>query len=359
MIKFFTLVLSLSLVPLSVAHSWGGRGHHVICSAAVHLVEEKGLRDFVQGRGHTLGHLCNVPDIYWKSLPAEVSKEGNAAHFIDPEVIGVKIPQIDEDFGKIVAQHTGAENKFKAGATIRSVPDDFGSLFWRADQFVQRVAGLKETFKGAATPMNRKEEQDEKLAYNQAVYSMMVDLGLLGHFVGDAGQPFHTTADYDGYTAGHGGIHSYYEEQTVTQAPADLEARVAREAARLKTAPWLKPGTVVARMKQFSEESQKDIPKILAADPVLKKSSEKKEKGMSLREEAKRQDAGTGWKKFESLTVRNMARSARLLARFWDEAYAAAGRPDLSAYKSYRYPFTPDYVPLNYLGPVDSKTTSR
>lgn len=343
------LVVLILMIAGQNAHSWGGRGHHVICSAAVHLVKEKGLSEFLKGRGHTMGHLCNVPDIYWKSLPADVSKEGNAAHFIDPEVIGVKIPQINEDFEKIVTEFTGTENKFKAGSTIRSIPDDFGSLFWRVDQFARRITGLKDTFGLAAGPANRKEEQDEALPFNKATYTMMMDLGLMGHFVGDAGQPFHTTADYDGYAAGHGGIHAYYEEVTVAAAPADLESRVAKEASKYAKSSWLKPGPVVARMKLFTEESQKEIPRLLALDPIKEKSVEKKEKGMSLREEAKRQDAAAGWKKFEPLTIKAMSRSAILLAQLWDEAYIAAGRPNLSNYRSYRYPFTPDYVPLDYL----------
>jgi hypothetical protein len=43
-----------------------------------------------------------------------------------------------------------------------------------------------------------------------------------------------------------------------------------------------------------------------------------------------------------------MARAAALLAKKWDEAYIAVGKPDLSKYQSYRYPFTPDYLKPDY-----------
>ncbi|MNL81910.1 hypothetical protein D3C87_2091530 [compost metagenome] len=43
-----------------------------------------------------------------------------------------------------------------------------------------------------------------------------------------------------------------------------------------------------------------------------------------------------------------MARGALLLANLWDEAYVQAGRPQLAAYKSYKYPFTVDFVAPDY-----------
>lgn len=120
---------------------------------------------------------------------------------------------------------TGTENKFKSdGGKIFSIPTEFGSVWWRVDQFVRRIAGLEKNFAVAKPPTNGKEEQDNELAYNKLAFQMVIDMGLMGHFVGDTSQPFHTTADYDGYVAGHGGIHAYFEDTAVGQFDGDLHS---------------------------------------------------------------------------------------------------------------------------------------
>lgn len=344
----FPLALVVFLAPF-FALGWGGRGHHAICSAAVHLVQERELRNFLMARPHTMGHLCNVPDIFWKSLPAEVSKEGNASHYINPEVIGSTMAGMETNLEELTRLHEGQPNKARAGRTIRSLADDMGTLPWRAGQFLARAVRQGSSAKASEPPTGRQGEQDDQLPYNASVYGMMVDMGLLGHFIGDASQPFHGTADFDGYEAGHGGIHGYFEEAIVVFAPPDLESLIHREGRKITKASWMSKESVVRRVMLFVDESRKDIPKVLKADPVTKKSTLKDEKGMQLRTEAVREPAEIGWKKLETLAIRHMARSARMLASLWDEAYVQAGRPPLSPYKSFRYPFTPDYVPLDYV----------
>jgi hypothetical protein len=53
-----------------------------------------------------------------------------------------------------------------------------------------------------------------------------------------------------------------------------------------------------------------------------------------------------------------MSDSTAQLAAFWDEIYERAGKPDLSAYRSYRYPFKPDFVAPDYLSPAPAPTAS-
>ena len=82
------LIVGLMLFNFEQAMAWGGRGHHSICSAAVHLVQDDHLREFLSSRPHIMGHLCNIPDTYWRSLPPTVSKSGDAGHYIHLEMIG-------------------------------------------------------------------------------------------------------------------------------------------------------------------------------------------------------------------------------------------------------------------------------
>ncbi|MFN7728307.1 MAG: hypothetical protein ACK5P7_04050 [Bdellovibrio sp.] len=353
----FVLVLSFSAESLA----WGGRGHHTICEAASFLVQKKGLKDYLTSRPHMMGHLCNIPDFYWKSLGPDVGKLGNPTHFIDSELIGLKVIDIPTDYKKIIADYEGKPSKAKDGSAVFSIPTEFGSAWWRADQFFRRAIALGPAWKEAKIPSGFKEEQDENLAYNKSAYDFVVNLGLMGHFVGDMGQPFHGTLDYDGWGAGHGGIHAFYEDSGVAAQPYDLTTKVVEAAQKLQKAAaskvkteqlkaqFLRPGSVVERMKLLTDSSFVEIQKIYAVDPIIKKSELKKEKGMDLKTPAERKPIDkTIAKKFEPLVVTQMARSAALLALLWDEAYEQVGEPKLAAYKSYKYPFTPDFVAPDY-----------
>lgn len=350
------LLSAVFLIPLS-AFPWGGRGHHTICEAATFLVQEKGLATSLQHKPHIMGHLCNIPDTHWRNSP-ESSKLGDAAHYIDAEVLPISFQEIPLDYKKIVETYTGQKNPV-TGKTIFSIPTEFGSNWWRADQFYRRAVGLAEAFK-SPPPANRKEEQNDTLPFNKAAHDFYVNLGVMGHFVGDNAQPFHLTLDYDGYRAGHGGIHAYYEDGVVGTLPYNLTAKIVEQGRKLQKlaksknkknlqqVKYLNEKTVVEKMKALGEVSLSEVPKVFALDPVKKKSELKEEKGMSIKTPAERAPAETVSAKFEPLIVNQMARAATLLAQLWDQAYVEVGKPQLGAYKSYTYPFTPDFVAPDY-----------
>lgn len=342
-----TLVVTVSQSQQALA--WGGRGHDSICESATYLVENKNLKAFLQSRPHVMGHLCNVPDIYWKGLGSDERKHGDPTHYIDPEILGIPFEKLPTDFKTLMVRFTGAENMEKRNTRIVSVPFEMGSNWWRAEQFFNQAVGNLKIAAQATTPSNSKEEQDDNNAYNKAIFQMMVHMGLLGHFVGDNAQPYHNTSDYDGYGANHGGIHSYYEEQTVAYWGSDLQDRIVKNAQTHKKDAFMKKDLpVVERMKILSLISYDEIKLVNKADPVITPSTFKKEKGMSLKSPAKRKSAEEGFKKFEKLHVNHMGRAAALLASLWDKAYEDAGSPDLKSYKSYRYPFTPDFIFPDY-----------
>ena len=252
------------------------------------------------------------------------------------------------DWKQVNRQFQGKKNHFEPEKKLLSIAEDVGSLWWRVGQFHQRVAAQKSAFSKAKPPADRQQEQQDSLPYNQEVYNLMVNLGLMGHFVGDSSQPLHNTADFDGYATGNGGLHFYYEEGIIAAAPADLEARIFEAAKSIENHSWLKQGSSVQRMRAFSQFILADLDELRKLDPVLEKSTERREKGMSLRTPAKRASFEDGWKKLEPLAIKHMSHASRFLAALWDEAYRAAGKPDLSKYRSYRYPFTPDFVEVAY-----------
>jgi len=347
------LIIATALACVTAVYSprlqaWGGRGHDSICESAVYLVQNKNLKDFLMSKPHLMGHLCNIPDIYWKSLPMELRRHGDSGHYVDPEVIGLAVKDIPTDYKAIVEKYTNSENKDKTNAKILSVPLEFGSNWWRADQMFRIAIEKGSELQKLPAPQNSKEEQDQNLAYNKAFYEMLTSMGIMGHFVGDNSQPFHTTSDYDGYAANHGGIHSYYEEATVSFFGPDLQDRIYKKALKLKNTSFIKPTNTVDKMKALAEISTKEIKDVLKADPLISQSTIKLERGMSLKVPAKRKSAEIGFKAFEKMQIEQMARSALLLAHLWDDIYTKIGKPNLDAYKSFRYPLTVDFILPDY-----------
>lgn len=350
------LLVTLLLFSSSQVLAWGGRGHDTICRVASFLVKEPGLKEYLQNKPQMMGHLCNMPDFYWKSLGSEANKLGSSTHFIDIEIIGLNVKDIPVDYKKIISEYTGKPDKFKNdGTTIKSIPQEFGSSWWRVDQFMRIIAGLEKQFSLAAPPSNSKEEQNNDLPYNKLAYELVTSMGLMGHFVADNAQPFHTTADYDGYAAGHGGIHAYFEDSVVSHFDGDLDYLVLKNARAMKNPEFLKPATPIEKMKALSIISNKEIPQLLKLDPVKKKSSVLKERGMEIKTPAEREPASVAFKKMKPLIVTEMARGAVLLAHLWDEAYVKAGKPKLGSYKSYKYPFTVDFVTPDYFDTTEKK----
>jgi hypothetical protein len=347
--KPMLFIFAAFLVYSSAAFSWGGRGHSAICEAATFLVKSPELKEFLTTRPHTMGHLCNIPDIYWKSLPSEIRKSGDPGHYFNPEKLGIKIEDIPTDYKKIVEQFTGKPNKVNESQTLFSIPDDVGSAWWRADQFYRLALVAAKKAKESTPPKDWKQAQDSSLPFNDATYKMMTNMGIMGHFVGDLGQPFHNTSDHDGFAANHGGIHSYYEEQVVAYFDADLLSKIVKNAKALKNQKYLQQNNTIEALRALSAATYPEINDALKADKVLKPSSIVIDKGMSNKKYAERKPPAETYKNFEKLIVRQMARSSLLLAHLWEQMYKEAGSPNVSEYKSYLYPFTPDFVKPDYI----------
>lgn len=360
--SFITNLLLFFCFGLATQNSygWGAKGHHHICEAATFLVTAPELRNFLKSRGAVMGHLCNIPDTYWKSLTGEARSLGDPTHYIDPEILGLPLEKIPLDFKKLEKSFRGQINQFDTSKKISSVAKEVGSVWWRMDQFL-RLATEQFTLAAKATaPQNPRDEQNSESPFNKAVYLGHVYLGLMGHYIGDAIQPFHVTTDFDGYKAGHGGIHSYYEEQIVNELPPDWTGQVVKEALDLREAllkskstnkNFLTEKKPLKAFQLLTVLSYQDIQAILKLDPLITPSKESLEKGMSLRTPATRKPASDQVKYFEPLVRLHMARGALFLAHMWETAYSNSNKKawPISKYKSYRYPFTPAFVKPDYL----------
>lgn len=332
------------------AKAWGLRGHDTICQAATFLTSPSSLQSFLKMRGPEMGYLCNIPDTHWRALPGAAKDLGGPTHFIDVELLGLPAEKIPLEYEKIISDFEGKPSPAHK-EVIRSIPTELGSVWWRADQFVRRGIQFGTQAKSSAAPKDRKEEQNEALPFNHNLREMLNSMGLLGHYVGDSGQPFHSTLDYDGYGIGHGGIHGFYEHEVVAEVDPKLLADIVARAQVLRK-NWKVKGSVLERMRELSRISLLDIKKLTALDKVKTPSVMKKENGIEIKKAAEREMNLAADKalvnKYRPLMVEHMARSALLLADFWNEIYEKSGAPDLKAYKSFKFPHQPDFIAPDY-----------
>ncbi|MGE0631886.1 MAG: hypothetical protein AB7O96_05735, partial [Pseudobdellovibrionaceae bacterium] len=102
-------------------------------------------------------------------------------------------------------------------------------------------------------------------------------------------------------------------------------------------------------MKILSTFANGDLEKVEKTDEIIKPSQSSETKGIKTRIPAQRPPPAEMTSKFNALILNEMAHSAVLLAQFWDQIYEKSGKPNLTDYKSYKYPFTPEFVPVDYL----------
>jgi hypothetical protein len=177
------VVLILTQPP--PARSWGNEGHRMInqlAAAALPADVPAFLR--TEAAINEIDYLGPEPD-RWRS-PAE--PELNAAqapeHFIDLEPA--------DALGPLPRRRLDFEAKVFASGQR---PEKIGLQPWEADEIWERLkAALREYRElsaagGESNPDTRSVEQ-----------AVIFYAGLLGHYVGDASQPLHTTIQYNGWT---------------------------------------------------------------------------------------------------------------------------------------------------------------
>lgn len=337
----------MTLIASSQAWCWGSRGHHLVCSSAVYLLKNESLKNFMLGRGDMMGHLCDVPDIYWKSLGNDVRKVENPSHFINGDLLDVSYDQVSENYQDVIKQYTGFQSALKE-KPIQSVPEELGSLWWRAGQFFDRAFSFASVAQQSPIPASKNDERNEQYPYNKAVFDMMTNMGLMGHYVGDASMPLHSSYDYDGYADGHGGIHFFYEDSVVNELSPEIIGEIVKKAKSHGKEKFMNSTSVIAAMKELTVTAQSEKALMYKLDVMTKPSEIKQEKGMQLRTPAERPEARLVAQKFKPLIVLQLSRSAALLAKSWDDFYQKANSPDLTKYKSFAYPITPAYVAPDY-----------
>ena len=353
--SIFILIFLISINALG----WGARGHDTICEAAVFLVQNPKLKAYLQDKPNTMGHLCNTPDLYWRLLGARENQLGFPTHYIKVDMLGKKVMEMPTSYQQLIRDYTNQKKITDSNSTIRSVPDEVGSNWWRADQFFRRSLVLVNDIKKTSLPKNRQEERSDDFPFNKIAFDWTVELGIMGHFVADNAQPFHVFDDYDGYDNGHGGIHEFYEHDLVALQDHYLQSDIVnaglkmqnqlKQKKNLKELQFLTEKTVVEKMRSLAALSYSEAKLVFELDKVVTPSTFKIEKGMTLKTPAVRKSADLVAKKAKPLLIQQMSRAAVLLAQLWDLSYEQMGDLELPKYKSRKYPLTPAFVEPDYI----------
>jgi hypothetical protein len=192
------LTAILALAAGGEAMAWGSSGHRMIGVAAMQSLPSD-LPDFLrEGRSATaVGELSREPDRSRNAGRAHDS-DRNPGHFVDGDddgrIAGVvpltALPPTRDDYES--ALRGAGTSSWKMGYLPYSIIEDWQQLakdfaYWRVDQ-----AGARNT----TDPEHRAWLAGDALRRQAQI---LVDIGLLSHFVGDGSMPLHVSVHHDGW----------------------------------------------------------------------------------------------------------------------------------------------------------------
>lgn len=334
------------------AFAWGERGHDTVARVAARIVAktDSKLGPLLLKKEYMLGHLANVPDIAWYSMGKAISSENKPTHYLDfefiwPEKSLPKFSQLpktyDELLKRIEIQCKDSDKPCAKGDTLEKKAAKTGHAPFRVEQLVAKAIEV-----GKRVKLLQKQKPLPRKKLNKEGIMFLTYIGVMAHFVGDLGNPNHTSMDYDGKMTGQGGLHSYFESQIVSVLDLKLEDEV--EQYILKSKPYqkireeFKPSTPLEMIYALLFDSFRQLDTLRHLDQkyaILEKSSSG---------DAKRRPPEAVKEHFRSFVIERIATAADTLAHFWLAIQKESGDPDWSFYRSYTYPLKPQFIPADY-----------
>lgn len=190
-----------ALVTAGPALGWGSSGHRIIGETAIEALPSE-LPAFLRSRASAVavGELSREPDRSRGSGRAHDS-DRDPGHFIDGDDTGHipgtslsldAMPPTRDDYE--TALRAAGESGWKLGYLPYSIVEDWQQLakdfaYWRVDDAGARFATDAGHRAWLAADRARRESQ------------ILIDIGLLSHFVGDGSMPLHASIHYNGWGA--------------------------------------------------------------------------------------------------------------------------------------------------------------
>ncbi len=245
-IRRLALACAGALIFAGHALAWGSTGHRIVGRLAVEALPAD-LPAFLRGPAavQAVGELAREPD-RWKGAGKMHDADRDPGHFLDlgddGKVFGGPalgaLPATREGYDTAL-RAVGADS-WKAGSLPYSIVDGWQQLakdfaYWRVDTAAARKV---------ADPGHRAWFAADAAARQGLI---LRDLGVLGHYVGDASQPLHVTEHFNGwgdfpnprgYTQGR--VHAFVEGAFVRDF-------VSVQSVRADMAPYRDPGGPIDR----------------------------------------------------------------------------------------------------------------
>jgi hypothetical protein len=294
-LKLKPFFISFSIIGVAyITLSWGVFGHEHINKAAVFALP-KPLQTFFYNHVDFITQESSVPDLRKYTLK---DKSENPRHYVDLENFGStdSIPRLFEDVKKKYDEKFLSNN---------------GILPWYIqDVMVKLTKAFKE---------KRKTE----------ILFLAADLG---HYIGDAHMPLHTSANHDGQLTNQKGIHSLWESRIpeLLGKNYNFHTEGAHYIDNVEEATW----TMI-------KDSHRLIAPLLLADKKLRDSKAANEifkiddKGNVLKNKFNDMIFSDGYSNqlstaLDGMIEMQMRKAIVLTSSYWYTAWVNAGKPDLS-----------------------------
>lgn len=333
--------ISASASPPS-AHAWGPIGHRMVAETAARLItdrkeEQQNLPrflhspwgDFLTRHRYQLGRYSVLPDSIFKFQNGRLEKP---THFLDMnDAYGIAEPSENPLFLERVKKTP--EKYSKAVKYLKELnpkfdPSKHGMVPWR----VQQLSDLAtKSLKGIKLVKGRYQQGNSAMGTERRIFNGLYYLGLLSHYTGDVGVPYHSSANYDGWQTEQGGIHLYFENDCIDELEPGISEPVielARKNAAQWTEQWKQMVLPEAQKKQdepsasqmvlaLLTDSTQSLPEANKLDlehAVIEKSDSKKKK------RATRKPPREACPKLRDFIVERLARASVLTAWVWSKS---------------------------------------
>jgi hypothetical protein len=212
---------------------------------------------------------------------------------------------------------------------------------------------MQQSFQKAADEQKKTTPTDSQI--KKHLDEAFLYAGLLSHFIGDLANPYHTTRDYNGYEINQGGVHAYFESDTVNSYDLNFDAEVYTRALELADLNALHTLTknnklpmsyldlAYAQLKE-SFSNLKMVQELDLKHAVTKLGNN--DKGLKVKAERKPPEQVAAY--FRPVIRDRIAQGAATLAYIWRQAWTLGGKPNLTTYRSYDYRTTPEFIPPNF-----------
>ena len=288
--KKIILPLVLALAAVGSAGAWGFFGHKLITQVAVYRLPGS-MQAFYYRHLPELVRQSTAPDERRATDPTEAGK-----HFIDMDHYSE-----DNPFGKVPQDYNAAVEKFTAD-TLKK----YGTVPW---VIAETTDQLTEAFRQRDTV---------------AIVKLSAELG---HYVGDAFVPLHTTINYDGQLTNQAGLHGLWESALPEKYIGDYN--ITGDPAAYVKDPLATAWGTVQRSYGFLTETFERASKVEKAMPGPERYTFSHRYGKTQRRFSDAFAAGYE-KEVGGMVANRLKLAPTLVASLWLTAWQNAGKPDLN-----------------------------